>query len=46
MDEVVSSRTGFKQRDYIMYCDSQSAIELSKNIMYHVRTKHIDVRYH
>ena len=35
-----------KQRDYIVYCDSQSAIDLSKNTMYHVRTKHIDVRYH
>ena len=35
-----------KQRDYIVHCDSQSAIDLSKNIMYHARTKHIDVRYH
>ena len=35
-----------KQRDYIVYCDSQSAIDLSKNTMYHARTKHIDVRYH
>ena len=35
-----------KHRDYIVHCDSQSAIDLSKNTMYHVRTKHIDVRYH
>ena len=35
-----------KQRDYIVHCDSQSAIDLSKNMMYHARTKHIDVRYH
>ena len=35
-----------KQRDYIVHCDSQSAIDLSKNIMYHAKTKHIDVRYH
>ena len=35
-----------KQRDYIVHCDSQSAIDLSKNTMYHARTKHIDVRYH
>ena len=35
-----------KHRDYIVHCDSQSAIKLSKNAMYHVRTKHIDVRYH
>ena len=35
-----------KQRDYIVHCYSQSAIELSKNTMYHVRMKHIDVGYH
>ena len=29
-----------------MHCDNQSAIDLSKNTMYHARTKHIDVRYH
>ena len=32
--------------EYIFYCDSQSAIDLSKTSMYHARTKHIDVRYH
>ena len=35
-----------KPREYIVHCDSQSAIYLSKNTMYHARTKHIDVRYH
>ena len=35
-----------KQRDYIVHCDSQSAIYLNTNTMYHARTKHIDVRYH
>lgn len=29
-----------------IYCDSRSAIELSKNAMYHARTKHIDIRHH
>ncbi len=29
-----------------MFCDSQSALDFSKNSMYHARTKHIDVRYH
>ena len=29
-----------------MFCDSQSAIHLVKNKVYHARTKHNDVRYH
>ena len=32
--------------EYIVYFDSQSAIDLSKNFMYDARKKHIDVRYH
>ena len=35
-----------KQRDYIVHYNSQSAIYLSKNTMYHARMKNIDVRYH
>ena len=27
-------------------CDSQSAIALAKNPVFHARTKHIDVRHH
>ena len=30
----------------IVYSNSQSAIYLTKNQMYHERTKHIDVRFH
>ena len=37
---------GFSQKEYKVHCDSQSAIDLSKNAMYHSRTKHIDIRYH
>ena len=37
---------GFKQDENVVYCDSQSALDLSKNSMYHSRKKHIDVRYH
>ena len=29
-----------------IHCDSQSAICLTKNQMFHERTKHIDVRHH
>lgn len=35
-----------KQDEYFVKCDNQSTIDLSKNAMYHARTKHIDVRYH
>ena len=35
-----------KQKRYVVHCDSQSAIHLSKNSVYHPRTKHIDLRYH
>ena len=37
---------GLKQDITVVYCDSQSAIHLSRNQLYHERTKHIDVRYH
>ncbi|RVW22327.1 Retrovirus-related Pol polyprotein from transposon TNT 1-94 [Vitis vinifera] len=37
---------GFKQQRYVVYCDNQSAIHLSKNSTYHARSKHIDMRYH
>jgi hypothetical protein len=29
-----------------IYTDSNSAIELAKNPIYHARTKHIDIQYH
>jgi len=33
------------QEKYSLHYDSQSAINLSKNAIYHSRTKHIDVHY-
>ena len=29
-----------------IYCDNSSAIALSKNSVFHKRTKHIDAKYH
>ena len=29
-----------------MFCDSQSAIALSKNNVHHERTKHVDTKFH
>ncbi|KAG8497200.1 hypothetical protein CXB51_008576 [Gossypium anomalum] len=37
---------GLVQEHINVYCDSQSAIHLAKNQVYHARTKHIDVRFH
>lgn len=37
---------GFKQNSVQIECDSQSALNLAKNQIFHARTKHIDVRYH
>jgi hypothetical protein len=37
---------GIQQSGVSLYCDSQSAIYLAKNQVYHARTKHIDVRFH
>ena len=37
---------GKKQADSALYSDSQSAIHLAKNPVFHARTKHIQLRYH
>ncbi|GKF48766.1 retrovirus-related pol polyprotein from transposon TNT 1-94 [Tanacetum coccineum] len=34
------------QKFVTIHSDSQSAIHLAKNQVYHARTKHVDVRYH
>ena len=34
---------GVQQKSVTVYCDSQSAIHLTKNQMFHERTKHIDI---
>ena len=40
------NKLGFKQDSMVLHCDSQSAIHLAKNQVYHARTKHIPVQYH
>ncbi|GJR21293.1 hypothetical protein Tco_0969820 [Tanacetum coccineum] len=37
---------GFTYNKIPMYCDSQSAIDISCNPVQHLRTKHINIRYH
>ncbi|PRQ16639.1 putative RNA-directed DNA polymerase [Rosa chinensis] len=42
----LASEFGIHQEGVVVKCDSQSAIHLAKNQVFHARTKHIDVRYH
>ena len=37
---------GLQKEKYVVYGDSQSVNHLSKNLTFHSRSKHIDVRYH
>ncbi|KAE8707154.1 hypothetical protein F3Y22_tig00110387pilonHSYRG00984 [Hibiscus syriacus] len=37
---------GKKQENNVLYCDNQSVIHLEKNLSFHSRTKHIQLRYH
>lgn len=30
----------------VIYCDNTSSIQLAKNLVYHARTKHMEVHYH
>ena len=40
------SELGIPQDINTVYCDSQSAICLTKNDMFHAKTKHIDIKHH
>ena len=37
---------GIKEQVPMLHCDSQSAIQLARNPVYHSKTKHVDVKYH
>ena len=37
---------GINQKCMTLYCDNKSAIQMSKNPVFHSRTKHIDIRHH
>ena len=37
---------GIKEQTPMLHCDSQSAIQLARNPVYHSKTKHVDVKYH
>ena len=37
---------GFEQQDVRIDCDSKSTLFLVKNLVYHLKMKHINVQYH
>ena len=37
---------GITRELLVLHCDSQSAIMLAKNLLFHAKTKYIDVKYH
>ena len=37
---------GIKQELPVLHCDSQSAIQLAKNLVFHAKKKHVGVKYH
>ncbi|KAL7109082.1 hypothetical protein ACP275_06G153000 [Erythranthe tilingii] len=37
---------GFREKELHVFCDNESAINISKNHVQHSRTKHIDIRLH
>ena len=37
---------GICQEHLTIYCDNTSAIKISKNLVQHSRTKHIEIRHH
>jgi hypothetical protein len=37
---------GVQLRPTLIYCDNQSCIKISENLVFHDRSKHIDILYH
>ena len=46
LDEDFIEELWIRQEEFRLYCDSQSAIHLAKNVAYRSRTKHIQRIYH
>jgi hypothetical protein len=44
--KLIAELTGEMLEPTVVYCDNQSCIKLSKNPVFHDRSKHIDIRYH
>ena len=46
LDEKLLGDYGLTQDTMVIYCDNSGAIDISKNLVQHSRTKHIEIRYH
>lgn len=46
MRNLLSQVTDTNSGPIILYIDIKSAIDLAKNLVFHGRSKHIDIRYH
>ncbi|XP_074360135.1 secreted RxLR effector protein 161-like [Apium graveolens] len=44
--KMVSQVTGKHVEPVVLYLDNKSAIDLTKNFVFHGQSKHIDIRYH
>jgi len=46
LTRLIANLTGERVQKFKLLMDSKSALELSKNPVYHERSKYIDTRYH
>ena len=46
MQKILVGLFGQRMDRTVIYCDSQSCIKLSKNLVFHDRSKHIDIHCH
>ena len=47
MDQIATQRNeGRNHRTSDTYCDNTSVVNISKNLVMHIKTKHIAVKYH
>lgn len=46
MRKILIGLFGHGMEPTLIHCDNQSCIKLSENLVFHGRSKHIDIRYH
>lgn len=46
MRKILTGLFGQQMDPTVIYCDNQSCIKLYENLVFHDRSKHIDIQYH